>query len=197
MSKSGELRRMIIDVVKASRKARGIKQSVFAKALSMTECNYCKIEKHYKELTTGQLSIIADLLDTSVRKIITLAEALSFMDLQNESLESHIVSFQKNCTYSLIEDYKNDNLILILSNMKQQRMLKHSSHESITGKTVSIGTILTKKQRQHFKHLTESKTVNNEVVKNVHDPLGTGGSGGEWISILDLPDSGVDTHDVG
>ena len=120
----------VIEVIKAIRKTKGIKQSTMAFALGMTESNYCKIEKQYKELTTKQLGIIAELFGLNVRKLISLADAIHELDLKNRSLEEELIALHTHYNYNLVKDYSNEGLLLILKNVRTQKVIKLAREES-------------------------------------------------------------------
>jgi transcriptional regulator with XRE-family HTH domain len=113
------LNKITIDIIKSLRKIKKIKQREMAVSLSMSEANYCKIEKHGKEITMRQLIIITDGFGITLRKLITLAEAFHEVDFSNKTVESAFLTIYKTCNYSLVEDFQEENLLEIIGAIKR------------------------------------------------------------------------------
>lgn len=99
----------IIRVIKALRRSNKLKLTNLAFALSMSESNYCKIEKGCKAFSLGQLKILSEYLNTSIQKIILLAEFQSFSEFSSESkfeLFIYNVSFLPIERLSITEELK-------------------------------------------------------------------------------------------
>jgi transcriptional regulator with XRE-family HTH domain len=117
----------VIDVVRALRKVKGVKQAMIASALSMTESNYCKIERHYKEISIGELYVVADQLGSSVRKIVFLAEAIGTDDLLARPIEAIIIMLNSEGTFNIMRDFENDDLFRILTRIIDTRRRRYPS----------------------------------------------------------------------
>lgn len=65
----------VIRAVRAIRLLKEEKQINIARALSMTDSNYCKIERGEKAITLEQLRIVSNYLKTSYLQILIIAES--------------------------------------------------------------------------------------------------------------------------
>jgi transcriptional regulator with XRE-family HTH domain len=108
----------LVTVVRALRRRQGIKQSVIASALSMTGCNYSKIESNSNGFTVQQLVKISEALGTDVRKIVFLAHALNDINVHNGHVEEHVVRLMEDYQYDLMDDFREVGLVNLLMEIR-------------------------------------------------------------------------------
>jgi transcriptional regulator with XRE-family HTH domain len=138
---------LVIDIIKAARKAKSIKQSEIAAALCMTECNYNKIEKHHKPLNMVQVVIISNILGISARKLVSLAEAMQEPGFLSMPIEEQIVKLHVTGSHNLLDDFRDENLVVILNLLRpsphtpgtEEGPVSYGARENTGGQMASEG----------------------------------------------------------
>jgi transcriptional regulator with XRE-family HTH domain len=119
-SKRDSFNGCIAAVIRAMRRSRGVRQKEVAAALFMSECNYCKLEKNRREVTMGQLVVIADTLDSTVRNIVTLAETVRSAYHPGQRPEHFLVELYNAFGQHMLEEFRNEHLVEIFDALSSE-----------------------------------------------------------------------------
>ena len=115
MTNSFHYDKKIASTIATLRKLKGIKQIVVADALCVDQSVYSRIEKGETHITTGQLKIISESLETSVFQIISIVEhEMEILTTSNpknslpDLITNYILNFHSHETIETftIEDYQ-------------------------------------------------------------------------------------------
>jgi transcriptional regulator with XRE-family HTH domain len=107
----------LIQAIRALRKTRNIKQMTMADALSMSECNYSKIETHYKALNTVQLLTVTEQLGISLRRLVGLTDVLYSAQVNEQKLHTVFFTLKQEGVSNIFDDFKDEELIIFLQNL--------------------------------------------------------------------------------